>query len=93
MILTCFMSIYIILLLLTAWYLWHRRAGAFLIYDVGVNPKIGKIMTVTAIILLIEAILGIFFLFLANRYFNLITLVLSCLTLLIFGLAINQNNQ
>lgn len=91
MLLTIFMLVYIFLLLLTAWYMWHRRSGAFLTYDVGSNPHLERVLTVTAICLLLEAILGIFLLFLTSRYFNLITLILSCLTLLFFGLVINQN--
>jgi hypothetical protein len=93
MILTIFMLIYILLLMLTSWFMWHRRNGQFIIYDVGSNPFLGKVLKTTSIALMLEAVLGLLLLFLAGRYYNLITLFLSCLTLLIFGLLINANKN
>ncbi|RVU71280.1 hypothetical protein EJK17_03565 [Lactobacillus xujianguonis] len=86
------MIIFILLLMLTAWYLWHRRGGHFLIYDVGGNPRLGTIFKWTSIALLVVSLLGIVILFMANKYANLITLILGSLTILIFSLLINQNN-
>lgn len=87
------MAIFILVLLLTSWYLWHRRNGQFLIYDIGGNPRLASILKVTSIALLLESILGIFILFASNKYLNLITLILGCATILIFGLLINQNDE
>lgn len=86
------MIVFILLLLLTAWYMWHRRGGQFLIYDVGGNPKLAHILTTTSIALCLESILGIILLFFNNKYLNLITIALACLTILIFGLLFNKNN-
>ena len=37
------MIIFILLLLLTSWYMWHRRNGHFLIYDIGGDPRLSNI--------------------------------------------------
>lgn len=87
------MLIFIVVLLLTAWYMWHRRNGYFMIYDVGGDPRLGKILKITAIALFVESILGIILLFLNNKYLNLITIALGSLTILIFSLLINQKNE
>ena len=86
------MGIFIIILALTSWYMWHRRNGHFIIYDVGGNPRLSAILKWTSIALMLEAILGVFILFLANKYMNLITLFLGSLTILIFSLSINQKS-
>lgn len=86
------MTIFIIILVLTAWYLWHRRGGHFLIYDVGGNPKLAGIFKWTSIALLVDSVIGILILFLGNTYLNLVTLILGSLTILIFNLLINQKN-
>lgn len=87
------MSIFILVLLLTSWYMWHRRNGSFLIYDVGGNPELSRILKITSIALLIESLIGIIILFFSNKYLNLITLILGSLTILIFSLLINQKNE
>lgn len=92
MIITVAMIFYIVLLLFTAWYMWQRRNGTFLVYDVEGNPELASILKWTAIALLIESILGIFLLFFGNKYLNLITIFLSCITILIFSLLFNQKN-
>lgn len=92
MIIKIVMIIYILLLLLTAWYMWHRRSGQFLVYDVGSHPELAKILKWTSLALTCESILGIVLVALGNKYLNLITIALSCLTLLIFSLLFNQNN-
>ncbi|MFR4967446.1 hypothetical protein [Lactobacillus kalixensis] len=92
MIVTIAMLIYILLLLLTAWYMWHRRNGTFIIFDIGGNPELATILKWTAIALLCESVLGAVLLFLGNKYLNLITISLSCITLLIFSLLFNQKN-
>lgn len=92
MIITIAMIIFILLLLLTAWYMWHRRNGEFIIFDVGSNPKLSQALNITAISLTAESILGVVLLFLGNKYLNLITVALASLTILIFGLIFNQNN-
>lgn len=92
MIITIVMLIFIFLLLLTAWYMWHRRNGQFLIYDVGSHPELAKILTITSLALVIESVLGIVFLFLGNKYLNLITVALASLTILTFSLLFNQND-
>ena len=42
---------------------------------------------------MLESILGVLILFLANKYMNLITLILGSMTILIFGLLSNQKND
>lgn len=87
------MIIFILLLLLTSWYMWHRRNGHFLIYDIGGNPRLSNILKWTSVALLAESILGIILLFMGNKYLNLITLFLASLTILAFGLSITQNKE
>lgn len=87
------MIIFILLLLLTSWYMWHRRNGHFLIYDIGGDPRLSNILKWTSVTLLAESILGIILLFMDNKYLNLITLFLASLTILAFGLSITQNKE
>lgn len=87
------MIIFILLLLLTSWYMWHRRNGHFLIYDIGGDPRLSNILKWTSVALLVESILGIILLFMGNKYLNLITLFLASLTILAFGLSITQNKE
>lgn len=87
------MIIFILLLLLTSWYMWHRRNGYFLIYDIGGDPRLSNILKWTSVALLAESILGIILLFMGNKYLNLITLFLASLTILAFGLSITQNKE
>lgn len=87
------MIIFILLLLLTSWYMWHRRNGHFLIYDIGGDPRLSNILKWTSVALLAESILGIILLFMGNKYLNLITLFLASLTILTFGLSITQNKK
>lgn len=86
------MLIFIVLLVLTAWYMWHRRGGHFLIYDIGGHPELATILKWTSIALAIESILGVIILFCGNKYLNLITLALGSLTILIFSLLFNKNS-
>ena len=51
------MIIFILLLLLTSWYMWHRRNGHFLIYDVGGDPRLSNVLKWTSIALLIESVI------------------------------------
>ena len=90
MIIKIVMIVFIFLLLLTAWYMWHRRNGHFLIYDVGGDPHLANILKWTSIALLIESVIGIIILFMGNKYFNLIILFLASLTILAFGLSITN---
>lgn len=92
MIINIVMLIFILLLLLTAWYMWHRRSGQFLIYDIGSHPHLGVILKWTSIALVLESILGIIILFFNNKYLNLITVGLASLTILIFSLLFNQKD-
>ncbi len=87
------MIIFILLLLLPSWYMWHRRNGHFLIYDIGGDPRLSNILKWTSVALLAESILGIILLFMGNKYLNLITLFLASLTILAFGLSITQNKE
>ena len=87
------MIIFILLLLLTSWYMWHRRNGHFLIYDVGGDPRLSNVLKWTSIALLIESVIGIFILFMGNKYLNLITLLLASLTILTFSLLITNNKR
>lgn len=87
------MIIFILLILLTSWYMWHRRNGHFLIYDIGGDPRLSNILKWTSVALLAESILGIILLFMGNKYLNLITLFLASLTILAFGLSITQNKE
>lgn len=83
---------FIVLLLLTALYMWHQRNGIFLTFDAGSDPKLSKTLSYTSIALLIESVIGVFILFLGNKYLNLITLALASLTLIIFSIFFNQKN-
>ena len=83
MIIKIVMIVFILLLLLTAWYMWHRRNGHFLIYDVGGNPRLTNILKWTSIALIAESAIGI----------NLITLFLASLTILTFSLLITDSKK
>src|SRR5699024_12354002 len=87
------MIIFILLLLLTSWYMWHRRNGHFLIYDIGGDPRLSNILKWTSVALLAESILGIILLFMCNIYLNLFTFFLSTFTILDFGFLFNHNNE
>lgn len=87
------MIAFIFLLLLTSWYMWHRRNGHFLIFDVGGDPRLSNVLKWTSIALLIESIIGIVILFMGNKYLNLITLFLASLTILTFSLSITNNKR
>ena len=93
MILKFVMTIYLVIILVTALYLWSNRKRQFLIYSQKSNTSFTHIMSWTAIILTIECLIGCFILFQANKYLNLITLFLSSITILIFSLLINQKND
>lgn len=71
------MIIFILLLLLTSWYMWHRRNGHFLIYDIGGDPRLSNILKWTSVALLAESILGIILLFMGNKYLKSNHLILS----------------
>lgn len=86
------MLIFIILLVLTSWYMWHRRSGHFLIYDIGGHPELERILKWSSIALAAESILGIIILYFSNKYMNLITLALGSLTILIFSLLFSKNS-
>ena len=73
--------------------MWHRRNGHFLIYDVGGDPRLSNVLKWTSIALLIESVIGIFILFMGNKYLNLITLFLASLTILTFSLLITNNKR
>ena len=85
--------IYLAVLLLTAYYLWHNRKTHFLIYNSKNIANFSSIMTGTAILLFIESLIGIFLAFQSNEYLNLITLALSTVTILIFSLLLNQKDD
>lgn len=87
------MIIFILLLLLTSWYMWRQRDGIFLTYDAGSDPRLSNILKWTAIALLIESIIGVIILCLGNKYLNFITLLLASLTILIFSLSITQKKE
>ncbi|MBA1394439.1 hypothetical protein EQ500_11290 [Lactobacillus sp. XV13L] len=93
MILKAIITVYLIIMLATAYYLWHNRGSHFLIFNSKNNANFRSIMTWTAIILTLESLLGLFLVLQDNRYLNLITLVLSSCTILIFSLLINQKNE
>ena len=85
--------IYLAVLLLTAFYLWHNRHSHFLIYNSKNISNFSSLMSWTAIILIIETILGLVIVFQKNKYLNLITLILSSITILIFSLLLNQKDD
>jgi uncharacterized membrane protein YwzB len=81
-------SIYLVVLLVAAWYLWQKRNDHFLIYNKQNQSNVTAIMTRTALALAVESLIGFIILLQDNKYLNFITLILSCLTILFFGLAI-----
>ncbi|MDF7672143.1 hypothetical protein PT281_02415 [Lactobacillus sp. ESL0701] len=87
------MGIYLLILLITSLYLWHCQDKQFLIYNSKSTANFKTIMRWTSILLMIEIILGIFLLLQRSRYLNLVTLIISSLTVLIFSLLINQKNE
>lgn len=93
MILKVIIVFYLIILLVTAFYFWHNRKTHFLIFNSKNNANFSSIMSWTAIFLAIECFLGLFLVFQSNKYLNLITLALSCITILIFSLLINQKDE
>ncbi|BDR60376.1 hypothetical protein [Lactobacillus xylocopicola] len=92
MTLKVFMIIYLIVLLTTAYYLWYNRTDHFLIFNRKNNANFRSIMSWTAVILFLESVIGFFILLLGNRYLNLITLILSSVTIFIFSILINQKD-
>ncbi|MDN6028936.1 MAG: hypothetical protein ACTIAG_00735 [Lactobacillus sp.] len=90
MIIILAMLVFIILLFLTAIYLWRRRNGAFLIYDVGNTPKMNRLLTQSAISLAINGVIGLLILFLAPKFANLLTLGLASILILIFSLRLTK---
>lgn len=92
MILKIFMLIFILLLLLTAGYMWQKKSSHFIIYDMSTHPELTTVLKYTSITLILESILGVIFLFFNNKYLNLITIAFASLTILIFGLIFSKKN-
>lgn len=86
-------SIYLVVLLVAAWYLWQKRNDHFLIHNKQNQSNVTAIMTRTALALAVESIIGFVILLQDNKYLNFITLILSCLTILFFGLAITKQQD
>ncbi|RMC48672.1 hypothetical protein [Lactobacillus sp. ESL0228] len=86
-------SIYLVVLLIAAWYLWQKRNDHFLIYNNQNKTNFTSIMAITAIALIADSLIGFCILLQDDKYLNFITLILSCLTILFFGLAINQKDE
>lgn len=87
------MIIFILLLLLTASYMWRQRNERFLTYDASSDPQLSNLLKWTAIALVIESVIGIILLALGNKYLNLITLALASLTILAFSLSITSKKE
>ncbi|KRM20771.1 MAG: hypothetical protein LKU_01574 [Lactobacillus kefiranofaciens] len=87
------MIIFILLLLLTASYMWRQRNERFLTYDASSDPRLSNLLKWTAIALVIESVIGIILLALGNKYLNLITLALASLTILAFSLSITSKKE
>lgn len=93
MVLKVIIAFYLIVLLITAYYLWHNRNSHFLIFNGKTTSNFKAIMSGTAIVLFIECIIGLVILLQNNKYLNLLTLVFSSLTILIFSLLINRKSE
>lgn len=93
MIIKIVMIIFILLLLLTASYMWCQRNGRFLTYDASSDPRLSNLLKWTAIALVIESVIGIILLALGNKYLNLITLALASVTILAFSLSITSKKE
>lgn len=93
MIIKIVMIIFILLLLLTASYMWRQRNERFLTYDASSDPQLSNLLKWTAIALVIESVIGIILLALGNKYLNLITLALASLTILAFSLSITSKKE
>ena len=93
MIIKIVMIIFILLLLLTASYMWRQRNERFLTYDASSDPQLSNLLKWTAIALVIESVIGIILLALVNKYLNLITLALASLTILAFSLSITSKKE
>lgn len=79
------MVIFIILLLITAAYLWFNRQKI----AVATGSQ-AKLLKLAACCLLIVAIIGVLILFISDKLMNVITLVLACLIILNLGLRLGR---
>lgn len=93
MIIQFIMLIFILVMLITAFYIWKRRKSKFLVFDATFNLPMQRLMTTVSICLVLTSIIGVIILFFNNKYLNLITLVLGSIIMLIFGLAITKINE
>lgn len=80
------MVIFIILLLITAAYLWFNRAKISL----ATGGKQDNLLKLTACALLVVAIIGVLILFIGDKLLNVVTLVLACLVILNLGLRLGR---
>lgn len=79
------MVIFIILLLITAAYLWFNRQKI----AVATGSQ-AKLLKLASCCLLIVAIIGVLILFISDKLMNVITLVLACLIILNLGLRLGR---
>lgn len=86
------MLIFILILVLTGFYLLARRGKIFIIFDTKKNPEMHYLMSITAYLLFVIAIIGVLIVFLLPKYFNLITLLLAVLVIFIFSNRLNKIN-
>jgi uncharacterized iron-regulated membrane protein len=80
------MVIFIILLLITAAYLWFNREKISL----ATGGKQDNLLKLTACALLVVSIIGVLILFIGDKLLNVVTLVLACLVILNLGLRLGR---
>lgn len=81
--------IFLLIVFFLAYFLWSKRNTNFLIFDSS-QKNYTFCMTVTSLSLGLITLFGIFFLFLNNVLLNLLTISLTCLVILFFGITITK---
>lgn len=85
MLINILMTIFIALLVLTAWFLLTHQQRLLLAFGQKPSERKLKIIRWTAIALIIVSLLGIVILIVCPAKWNLATLILACLAILTFS--------
>lgn len=82
--------LFIMLILLVAYFLYKcQLQNTFLIYNIKDNNNLRNLFKCTSLILVLVAILSLIILFSFDKYYNLITLFLASVVLVLFSLMLN----
>ena len=94
MVLKVLMLIFILLVFISAWYLFScKNKGQFIIFTFIGNKKINMLFSITSLVLILTGFIGIIILFTLPKIFNFITLIIAAMALSIFSFTFMNLNE